>query len=580
MALSYVHYSGNGSNKNFSVPFDFIDHAHIKVSVDGAGVPFTWLNASTIQTTITPANGTVVEVRRHTPRDARLVDFVDGAVLTEMSLDRSSKQSFFLAQEAFDAAGASLILTEDGHYSAGGRRITNVGDPVGSQNVATKGWVESSVGSPVVQAQAAAAAANTSATLAANAAAAADASASTAMTRRDEAEAARDAAAQARTGAETARSGAEVARDAADLARQGAEAVLAQLGTERDEAVAARQGAEAARDTAVLAKTDAEGARDTVVAANTAAQHAKTDAEAASLAAVGAKDSALTSASSALAYRDTAIGARDAAILARDAALGYRDTAEVHKVAAGGSAASAARDADDAAAARAYCQGVASSITLPPMQPGDAGKSLRVKSTEDGYELRAPAEVRADIGAAPTSHTHGAHQITSGTLALIHGGTGANNGADAINNLGGERRRRFARMRRSSDQGIPNLPYRTYVKVAWNVDVADPNGMTNTANGTMTIPLGARAVRVTTCVMWKASPDGRRRVEIQVGGKTVAATQSEAAGENAQVVDSGVYPVSGGEGVQVLVWQWQPAGVHVDIVGGTEGSSFSMEVWS
>lgn len=42
----------------------------------------------------------------------------------------------------------------------------------------------------------------------------------------------------------------------------------------------------------------------------------------------------------------------------------------------------------------------------------------------------------ANIGAAPTSHNHSAANITSGTLPITRGGTGATTAAAARNNLG------------------------------------------------------------------------------------------------------------------------------------------------
>ena len=45
-------------------------------------------------------------------------------------------------------------------------------------------------------------------------------------------------------------------------------------------------------------------------------------------------------------------------------------------------------------------------------------------STNAAFELRTPAQVLADIGAAATSHTHVAGDITSGTLTASRGGTG------------------------------------------------------------------------------------------------------------------------------------------------------------
>jgi hypothetical protein len=103
MALSFVQYTGDGSNRNFGVPFPYIKRDHISVTVNGTAVAYAWLTTSTIQTATTPANGAVVEVRRQTPQ-TRLVDFVDGSTLSESDLDLASIQTLYLAQELGDAA--------------------------------------------------------------------------------------------------------------------------------------------------------------------------------------------------------------------------------------------------------------------------------------------------------------------------------------------------------------------------------------------------------------------------------------------------------------------------------------------
>lgn len=55
----------------------------------------------------------------------------------------------------------------------------------------------------------------------------------------------------------------------------------------------------------------------------------------------------------------------------------------------------------------------------------------------DGWiYYRTPAETLADIGAASASHNHSASNITSGTISIARGGTGAANASSALSNLG------------------------------------------------------------------------------------------------------------------------------------------------
>lgn len=67
--------------------------------------------------------------------------------------------------------------------------------------------------------------------------------------------------------------------------------------------------------------------------------------------------------------------------------------------------------------------------TLPIAQGGTGSKTASDARNKLGV-------TPANIGAAPSSHTHKAGDITSGTLPIAQGGTGATNASDARTNLG------------------------------------------------------------------------------------------------------------------------------------------------
>ena len=103
MALSYVKYTANGSTNQFAVTFSYIQQSDVKVYIDGVeDTSRTFVNASLIQTSSTPSNGAIVNVKRETSNTSRIVDFQDGSVLTESDLDTSANQNFFTVQENFD----------------------------------------------------------------------------------------------------------------------------------------------------------------------------------------------------------------------------------------------------------------------------------------------------------------------------------------------------------------------------------------------------------------------------------------------------------------------------------------------
>lgn len=145
MALSYQRYSGDGTTATFSVPFLYLSRTHVTALVDGVGVPFTWLNASTVRLSSPPVAGSVVEVQRATPLNQRITDFVDGSTLTENDLDTSATQLLYLAQETYDVAKAALNLNRGDEFDAKGKRISNVADPLDMTDGVNKRWANQAI---------------------------------------------------------------------------------------------------------------------------------------------------------------------------------------------------------------------------------------------------------------------------------------------------------------------------------------------------------------------------------------------------------------------------------------------------
>lgn len=107
MADTFIEYTADGGTTDFSIPFSYISESHVKVYLDDVETSaWSFLNASTVRMDSAPSNGTVVKVQRVTPRDQKLVDFVDGSVLTETDLDLANTQLIYVVQEAYDNLGA------------------------------------------------------------------------------------------------------------------------------------------------------------------------------------------------------------------------------------------------------------------------------------------------------------------------------------------------------------------------------------------------------------------------------------------------------------------------------------------
>lgn len=110
MAYSNTTYTADGSTRLYAVPFSYIAKGHVEVWVDQTLLTagYTWPTDASVQLTNAPASGAKITIKRNTPKDARLVDFQDGSVLTENILDLDANQSFFVVQEAWDRSDIVL----------------------------------------------------------------------------------------------------------------------------------------------------------------------------------------------------------------------------------------------------------------------------------------------------------------------------------------------------------------------------------------------------------------------------------------------------------------------------------------
>ena len=138
-------------SNGFPIAFDYLEDEHVTVEVDGVE------NTNIELTTSTPikvkilsgvTEGQNVRVRRKSQPSDNLVDFVNGSVLTESELDRAYLHNRYLAEEISELNDASLQrVPGSDNWDAKGKRITNVGEPVNSQDAATKNYVDGTVSS-------------------------------------------------------------------------------------------------------------------------------------------------------------------------------------------------------------------------------------------------------------------------------------------------------------------------------------------------------------------------------------------------------------------------------------------------
>ena len=146
--------TGNGSTKQFTIPFPYVKKDHIVVALNNVTVTgFTFINDTTIEfdtissatstqeTSGAPKNGVGIEITRDTPLTNALVDFVDGSTLTAGDLDTAVLQLLYGIQEAKDEAALGIQNTPQGQ-DAQNKPIINVADPTNAQDAVTKAFLE------------------------------------------------------------------------------------------------------------------------------------------------------------------------------------------------------------------------------------------------------------------------------------------------------------------------------------------------------------------------------------------------------------------------------------------------------
>ncbi|MGD9729993.1 MAG: phage tail fiber protein, partial [Nitrospiraceae bacterium] len=147
MPLSFVQYTADGVTDTFNIPFGYLSKTDIQVRVDNVlDASVTFPTASTVQTSSMPANGAIVEVKRVTPNTTRVVDFQDGSLLSEVDLDQSALQNFYVMQELYDDLGNKLGLNSANVFDAQNKKIINLALATDSLDAANKQYVDNVLG--------------------------------------------------------------------------------------------------------------------------------------------------------------------------------------------------------------------------------------------------------------------------------------------------------------------------------------------------------------------------------------------------------------------------------------------------
>jgi len=116
MAYSAVGYTGSGTTRQYSVPFDYILATEVKVYVANVlyrmGIDYT-LSAGVLTFTTAPAASTAIRIYRRTNLSTRKVEWRAGGSFTAADQNLNTKQLFFLCQELYDMVNGVIQGNDD-----------------------------------------------------------------------------------------------------------------------------------------------------------------------------------------------------------------------------------------------------------------------------------------------------------------------------------------------------------------------------------------------------------------------------------------------------------------------------------
>lgn len=139
-----ITYTADGSQTNFSVPFDYLRPSYVHVAINDAEVSegFTISNRM-VMFDSAPTKDSIVHIYRNTPT-TRLVSWADASILKAKDMTISEVQQLHILEEASDWSKTnSIVLDEESGVWQGRKfRVSNIADPKDAQDAVTKNYID------------------------------------------------------------------------------------------------------------------------------------------------------------------------------------------------------------------------------------------------------------------------------------------------------------------------------------------------------------------------------------------------------------------------------------------------------
>lgn len=140
MAFSWQESVKPAGTQDIQCDIEYLDKSYIHVYLDGVETTgYTWTSSTNIRLNTALAASTTVLLIRKTEREYLYIEFASGSPFIEVNVDSQNTQFLHLAQELVEGRAIPGFY---GDISMNGYRITNIADPTGPQDAATKNYVD------------------------------------------------------------------------------------------------------------------------------------------------------------------------------------------------------------------------------------------------------------------------------------------------------------------------------------------------------------------------------------------------------------------------------------------------------